>query len=70
MERSKMVEVGDKYILHSINGMYYDIEIINVNYFRPPDEIYAADIYDGNGTYVGDVMFFGEEFLRKCEKVN
>ena len=64
-----MAKVGDKYVLHSINGMDYDIEIINVNYFRPPDEIYGADVYDGNGVYAGDIMFFGEDFLAKCEKV-
>ena len=64
-----MAKVGDKFILHSINGMAYDIKIINVNYFRPTDEIYGADVYDGNGIYVGDVLFFGEEFLSKCEKV-
>jgi hypothetical protein len=65
-----MAKVGDKYILHSSNGMDYDIEIINVNNFRPPEEKYGADVYDGNGVYAGDVMFFGDDFLRQCEKVN
>lgn len=64
-----MAKVGDKYILHSENGMDYNIYIINVNYFRPPDEIYGADVFDRNGTYAGDVLFFGEEFLSKCKKV-
>ena len=30
---------------------------------------YGVDMYDGNGTYAGDVMFFGDDFLNKCEKV-
>lgn len=29
-----MAKVGDKYILHSANGMNYDIEVVNVNDFR------------------------------------
>ena len=64
-----MAKVGDKYILHSSNGMYYDIEVINVNDFREPSLKYGIDVYDGNGTYAGDVMFVGESFLSKCEKV-
>lgn len=65
-----MVKVGDKYILHSENGMDYSIEIVNINNFREPDMKYGADVYDGNGIYAGDVMFFGDDFLNKCEKVS
>lgn len=65
-----MVNTGDKYILRSSNGMKYDIEIISVNEFREPSMKYAADVYDENGVYAGDVMFFGDELLSKCEKVN
>ena len=65
-----MAKVGDRYILHSLNGMDYDIEIINVNDFREPSLKYGIDVYDGNGTYAGDVMFVGEDFLSKCEKVS
>lgn len=65
-----MVKVGDKYILHSENGMDYSIEIVNINNFREPDAKYGADVYDGNGVYAGDVMFFGDDFLNKCEKVS
>ena len=65
-----MVKTGDKYILRSGNGMKYDIEIVSVNELREPSMKYAADVYDGNGVYVGDVMFFGDDFLSKCEKVN
>lgn len=64
-----MVKVGDKYILHSSNGMNYSIEIINVSDFREPSMKYGADVYDGNGVYAGDVMFFDDDFLCKCEKV-
>ena len=65
-----MAKVGDKYILHHSNGMDYDIEVINVNNYREPSMKYGLDVYDGNGTYAGDVMFVGEDFLCKCEKVN
>lgn len=64
-----MVNVGDKFILHSSNGMDYSIEVINMNDYREPDMKYGIDVYDGNGTYAGDVMFVGESFLNKCEKV-
>ena len=30
---------------------------------------YGADVYDGNGNYAGDVMFFGNDFLQKCKKI-
>lgn len=64
-----MATVGDKYVLHSENGMDYDIEIISVNEFREPNMKYGADVYDGNGNYAGDVMFFDDYFLDKCEKL-
>ena len=63
------VNVGDKYIFHSENGMDYSIHIVNINDFRPDNERYGADVYDGNGNYTGDVMFFGDDFLQKCEKI-
>lgn len=65
-----MAKVGDKYILHSSNGMDYDIEIVNVSDYREPDMKYGVDVYDKNRIYVGDVMFVGENFLNKCEKVS
>ena len=65
-----MAKVGDKYILHDSNGMDYNIKVVNVNDFREPSLKYGIDVYDGNGTYAGDVMFVGENFLSKCEKVS
>lgn len=65
-----MAKVGDKYILHSSNGMDYSIEVVNVNNYREPSMKYGIDVYDGNGTYAGDVMFVGDDFLSKCKKVN
>ena len=65
-----MVEVGDKYILHSTNGKNYNIKIINVSDFRPPDMKYAIDIIDENGFYCyDDVLFCDDDFLiNKCIK--
>lgn len=65
-----MAMVGDKYILHSTNGIDYSIKVVNVNEFREPSLKYGIDVYDGNGTYAGDVIFVGEDFLSKCEKIN
>ena len=65
-----MVNVGDKYILHSSNGMDYNIEVVNVNDFREPSMKYGIDVYDGNGAYAGDVLFVGEDFFNNCEKVD
>ena len=64
-----MAKVGDKYVLHSENGMDYSIKIVNVNDFRETSMKYGADVYDENGIYAGDVTFFGEDLLAKCEKV-
>ena len=65
-----MIKVGDKYILHSSNGMDYSIKVVNVNDYREPSMKYGIDVYDGNGTYAGDVLFVGEGFFSSCEKVN
>lgn len=65
-----MAKVGDKYILHSTNGKDYNIEIINVSDFRPPDVKYAIDVIDENGCYCNDdVLFCDDDFLiNTCEK--
>ena len=67
-----MFKENDKFILHSSNGMDYKIEIVSVNDFRPPEERYGCDMYDGNGVYAGDVLFFGDDFFnQECvEKVS
>lgn len=65
-----MAKVGDKYILHSSNGIDYHIEIVNVSEFREASMKYGTDVYDENGIYAGDIMFIGDDFLNKCEKVN
>lgn len=62
------VQLGDKFKLYSENGHTYDIEIVNINYYREPSMIYAADVYDENGNSPDDVMFFGDDFLNKCER--
>ena len=62
-------KIGDKYIFHSTNGMDYYVKIINVSEYREPDRKYGLDIYDENGVYAGDIMFFGDYFLDKCEKI-
>lgn len=65
-----MANVGDQYVFHSVNGLEYTINIVNVNLFREPSMKYAADVFDNNGTYAGDVMFFGDAFIDKCKKIN
>ena len=65
-----MAKVGDKFILHSSNGMDYSIEVINVSNFREPSMKYGLEVYDGNVVYAGDVMFADDAFLNQCEKVN
>lgn len=54
-----MAKVGDRFVFHSENGLDYNMYIVNVNDFRPPNMKYGVDVYDCNGTYAGDVMFFG-----------
>lgn len=65
MKENIYMNVGDKFILHSENGRDYTIEIVNVNEFREPSLRYAADVWDDEGNYLGDVMFFGDEFFEK-----
>ena len=65
-----MVQVGDRYVLHSNNGMDYSIIIVNINHYREPSAIYGASICDENGVYAKDIVFFDDDFLSKCEKAN
>ncbi len=65
----KTIKIGDRYILHSKNGFDYDIEVVNVNINRPPNEIYAIDMWLGDICISDDVIFVGEDFLDICEAV-
>lgn len=64
-----MIKLGDTFIFHSSNGMDYKIVIVSINDFREPSMKYGADIYDENENSVDDIMFFGDDFLDKCEKI-
>ena len=60
---------GDRFILHSTNGLDYDIYLVNVNEYRPPGKEYGIDVYlNGNPVYQ-DVVFVDELFLDECEIV-
>lgn len=67
------IRINDTFLFHSSNGMNYKIRIVNINSYREPSERYACDVWDGNGNYAGDVMFFGDDFFEtnkdKIEKV-
>jgi len=60
-----MIKEGDKFVLHSSNGMDYNIKVININNFREPEMKYACDVIDGNGICSDDVMFFGDDFFKQ-----
>lgn len=64
-----MIKVGDRFKLHSENGMVYKIVIVNINEFRELSMKYGANVYDENGNSLDNVMFFDDEFLEKCEKI-
>lgn len=60
------VRVGDKLKIDLEDGTTYDIIVVNINNFRPPKEKYGIDLWDENGTYFGDVVFVGQDFMDKC----
>lgn len=64
-----MAKVGDKYILHTVDGEKYHIEVINVSDYREPSMRYAINICNENGICADDVMFVGDDMLNQCEKV-
>lgn len=51
------VKVGDRFILHSTNGLDYEIEVVNVNMYRPPDQIYAIDVWLNGQAIYDDLVF-------------
>ena len=65
------ISVNNKFVLHSSNGHDYRIEVVNINFFRPPDMVYAIDVWDDNNIYMGDVQFVGEDFFtnNKVERI-
>lgn len=65
-----MISVRDRFVFYSDNGMDYTIEVINVNNYREPSMRYACEVCDGNGVYASDVMFFSEDFLNNCERID
>jgi hypothetical protein len=66
-----MIKVNDIFILHSDNGMDYNITVVNINEFREPNMKYACEVIDGNGVAFDDFMFVGDEFFnsKKVERV-
>ena len=68
-ENNKRVKIGDKFILHSKNGLDYDIDVVNVNMNRPPNEVYAIDMWFNGQAVNDDVIFVGDEFIGMCEAV-
>ena len=63
-----MAKNGDRFILHSENGLDYDIEVVNVNPYRPPDMQYAIDVFLNGESVYEDVMFVSEEFFKPLER--
>ena len=61
-------EEGDRLILHSKDGNDYEIEIVNVNPYRPSDMEYAVDIYINGHLQNDDFIFVPEEVLDEFEK--
>lgn len=57
--------VGDSFIFHSDNGTKYEIKIININDYREPSMRYGCDIYNETGCQYDDVLFIGDDFLKK-----
>lgn len=66
-----MYNKGDKLILHSSNGHDYTCYIININNCRPPDMVYALDVYDDQNRSCTseDPFFCGEDWLSQCEYI-
>lgn len=58
---------GDRLVLHSENGIDYDVEVVSANPYRPPGSEYAIDVYMDSKALQEDVYFVGEDFLDKCE---
>lgn len=69
-----IIKIGDKFLLHSSDGLKYTIVIVNINDFRPPDMIYACNVFNEKGYLCNqDLMFIGDDFFsinkEKLEKL-
>ena len=58
----KEIEVGDKFMLHVPNSTPWNIEVININEYRPPDEKYAVDISTASQP-IFETLFCGDDFF-------
>jgi len=56
------IKKDDKFILHSSDGNNYKILIYNINYYRPPEEVYAILLVD---SHIDDLFFVGKDFFEK-----
>ena len=57
------IEKGDRFILYATNGIDYEIKILGVSNYRPPDMKYAMDVtVDGRNIY-SDVVFQGDNWF-------
>ena len=65
MDRPK---VGDCYFLHSEDGNTYIIKIVNINEYRPPDMLYATDVYNSDGKKCWDDFVFLSDYFFELQK--
>lgn len=61
------IRVGDKFILHSSDGIGYGLVVENINDHRPPDEKYAVTSSGPAGVYP-DFLFYGDDFFEKWKE--
>ena len=57
------IEKGDRFILHATNGIDYEIKILGVSDYRPPDMKYAMDITVGGRNVYSDIVFQGDDWF-------
>lgn len=65
------VKPNDQFIFtdENDNDKYY-ITIVNVSDYREPDMKYAGEFYNLEGEHLNpdDLLFFGDELLKKCRR--
>lgn len=71
-EEIKHLKVNDRLVLHSKNGIDYQIQIVNINWSRPPEWVFAMNMSDGGEkTYYDvyhDFYFNGIDFMKLLSK--